>query len=254
MYETELRRLGLTDGESRVYIVLLKIGSSTVGPITKNSGVAYSKIYDVLERLLNKGLVSFTIKDKTRYFQALEPVRIKEYLEKKKLEIKENEELLDKIIPSLNLISDKENKQDSEIFIGEKGIMTAYDILLEKAEKNSILRFFYMHDKKYDDKVYEFCYGKINYNNKKIAPVLKEKKIEWRGIINEGNIGKKLAKPPRQINQKYVKFPVPGNIDITDNSILITTWSEKPLGILIQSKEIAENFRNYFDNIWSIAK
>ena len=44
----ELLKVGLTDGETKVYLALSEIGSSTVGPIVKKSGIAYSNIYDVL--------------------------------------------------------------------------------------------------------------------------------------------------------------------------------------------------------------
>ena len=47
----ELKKLGLTEGEASVYLALLKLNSSTVGAIVKDSGVSYSKIYEVLGRL-----------------------------------------------------------------------------------------------------------------------------------------------------------------------------------------------------------
>ena len=65
----DLLKIGLTEGESKVYLALTELGSSTVGPIVKKSGVAYSNIYDILHRLIEKGIVSFIIKNKTRYFQ-----------------------------------------------------------------------------------------------------------------------------------------------------------------------------------------
>ncbi len=252
MYEKELKKLGLTDGESRVYIALLNLGSSTVGPIVKKSKVAYSKIYEVLDRLVDKGLVSFITKQKTKYFQSLGPERLKEHIQKQKQEIEENEKLLDKLIPQLK--SSKKKTQETEVFTGEKGIMTAYDILLDKAKKNSTLRFFYMHDPLYDEKVYEFCYGRVNYNDKKIVPMLKKKNIRWLGIVNDTNYAKKIRNSPKPIIQRYVDFPIPGNIDITSNSILITVWEDNPIGILIHSEEVAKNFKRYFDSIWEIAE
>lgn len=41
-----------------MYAALLKLGSSKVAEIVKESRVSYSKVYDVLERLGLKGLVS----------------------------------------------------------------------------------------------------------------------------------------------------------------------------------------------------
>src|SRR3712207_8461596 len=68
----ELTQLGLTDGEARVYLSLLKIGLSKVGPIVRDSHVSYSKIYDVLERLGIKGLVSHVIIDDVKHFNAID--------------------------------------------------------------------------------------------------------------------------------------------------------------------------------------
>lgn len=251
MYEEKLRSLGLTDGESRVYVALLKLGSSTVGPVSKKSKVTYSKIYEVLERLMEKGLVSSTTKQKTKYFQALEPKRIIDFLNKQEKELDEKKKILSNIAPLLNRISSKEEKQDSEIFLGEKGIMTAYDIILEKAEKNSTLRYLYVYDPTYGNKVWDFYVEKLNFKKKNIDPKVKSKKIIRKGLINK----EKMKEVPKGTNYRvYTKIPLPGNIDITDNSILITVWGGKtPLGILIQSKEVAKNFQDYFDAVWKLA-
>jgi len=66
MYKDKLKQIGLTDGEARAYFALLEIGPSTVGPIVARSNIAYSRIYEVLNRLIEKGLVSFVSKEKTK--------------------------------------------------------------------------------------------------------------------------------------------------------------------------------------------
>ena len=53
-----LQELGLTQREIRVYLALLELGSTTTGSIIKRSEVPNSKIYEILESLQNKGLVS----------------------------------------------------------------------------------------------------------------------------------------------------------------------------------------------------
>ena len=83
-----LRDIGMTDGEIRVYVALIRLGSATSGPVTDKSGVSRAKVYNILERLMQKGLVSYIIKDKTRHYQAEDPVKIKDYLDKKEIEFK----------------------------------------------------------------------------------------------------------------------------------------------------------------------
>lgn len=250
----DLTKIGLTDGEARVYVALLQIGSTTVGPICKRAKVSYSKIYEVLQRLIHKGLVSITIKEKTKYFQALEPVRLEEIIEKREQELSVQRERLREMIPTLQALASEKKVQEAATFIGEKGIMTAYDILLNNSSRGSTLRFFYVHGS-YDAKVYDFCYGRVNYNNKRIVPVLKQKNMKWLGIINTQKAKKKFTNPVHPIIQRYTNLPLPGNIDITNQAILFTLWeSDQPLGILIRSQEIALNFIEYFDSIWGLAK
>jgi sugar-specific transcriptional regulator TrmB len=80
MLEKDLESFGLTTGEAKAYLALMTLGPSTVGPIAKKSSISYSKIYEVLQRLIEKGLVSSTTKEKTRHYQAVPPSRIIEFL------------------------------------------------------------------------------------------------------------------------------------------------------------------------------
>ena len=52
---------------------------------------------------------------------------------------------------------------------------------------------------------------------------------------------------------RFVSFPIPATIDIFQDKVLQITWGDKVLGILIESKEIAEDYRTYFEEVWRIA-
>lgn len=248
MYEDKLQQLGLTAGEAKVYEALLIIGSSTVGPIVKKAKVAYSNIYEILNRLLGKGLVSFIIKERTKYFQAEEPTQIKEYLDKKEEKLLKNKKTFEDLLPQLKkLKSFVNNQEEAEIFIGEKGLMRAYEKLLENSNKNDQGLFFYVHK--------EESYETSEKFYVKSWSLMRKFRNKWRGISACGLKDTKLVKRyPNFIEQRYVKFPVPGNIDILGDRVLITTWEMKPIGILIHSLEMANNFRNYFESVWKVAK
>ena len=49
--------IGLTRNEAKVYDVLIKFGKLGAGEISRESGVSYSKIYNVLDSLISKNLV-----------------------------------------------------------------------------------------------------------------------------------------------------------------------------------------------------
>ena len=252
MYEDKLRKLGLTNGEARAYSALLELGSSTVGPIVSKSGIAYSKIYEVLDRLIEKGLASFVIKQKTKHFQPLEPRRLQEYLDKKEEEIKESRTLLNEILPSLsNLSSDSKNRQEAEIFLGEKGISTAYELLLKRSVGEEIL-FFYVHNPEYDELVNEFYFGIWDQLNKLGKNF---RNLKMKGLVNREHYKIKMNRNlPSYINQRVVSAPVPGNMDIGLDSVLFLNWGKKPFAILIRSEDLPENFRNYFESVWKLGR
>src|SRR3989344_2236562 len=237
MEKQDLIQLGLTDGEAKVYLSLLKIGSSTVGPVVKEAKIAYSNIYEILDRLLEKGLVSFILKEKTKHFQAVQPSRLNEYLERKEKELEDEKEVLKKLIPELEKLQQQIPKQEAEIFLGLKGVKTAYERLVEEHDKNEWLFFYSESGNDIADEFYSRTYSKfkkIEKNSKGIANKIYKKS----GFIKKTNF-----------NVKYVDFPIPGNIDLVNDKLLLITWSENPLAILITSKDMADKFRDYFYSI-----
>ncbi|HLC62772.1 MAG TPA: helix-turn-helix domain-containing protein [Candidatus Nanoarchaeia archaeon] len=248
MLKQDLQGIGLTDGETKAYLAMLELGSSTVGPIAKKSGISYSKIYEVLERLIDKGIVSFIIKEKTRYFQAIEPNMLYRFLEMQESEIEKNKEKLKKIIPELEKHTKIfENKEEVELFVGLKGLRTASEKMYSNFAKKDIALFLYVNKEGYSDIVDEFYL--------KLAPFYKQKGIKFKGIGNKTWAKSEYSKKTKSfIDARYVDFPLPGTIDIYKDMVLQVSWSNKPIGILIQSKEIAENYRNYFNEVWKVAK
>ena len=58
--EKLLEHIGLTKNEVKVYLALLDTGLTTTSAIIKETCINTSKVYESLERLLKKGLVSYT--------------------------------------------------------------------------------------------------------------------------------------------------------------------------------------------------
>ena len=240
MEKESLINLGLTDGEAKVYLALISLGSSTVGPIVKESKVAYSNIYEILNRLIEKGLVSFIIKEKTKHFQAISLNKLNEYLENKEKNLIKERELLNELIPKLEKLQSKKEKQEAEIFLGLQGIKTAYERILENSENEEWL-FFYVAEENYKetDNFYSRIYNKF-------------KSIKAKGIASIEYKKSKFIKQTH-FKMKFVYFPTPGNIDIYKDKTLIISWQE-PLAILITSKDISNKFRDYFNSVWKVAK
>ena len=87
MLKEKLSKIGLTDGEAEVYELLIERGESKAGELIKSASLASSKVYEVLQRLVNKGLASFSVKDGIKRYQATPPERLVDFLEDKKSQI-----------------------------------------------------------------------------------------------------------------------------------------------------------------------
>src|SRR3989339_40224 len=68
-----LKEFGLTETEEKVYLSLLKQGTSLASDIIKKTQLHRTTIYDVLERLISKGFVSYIIQNKIKYYSATNP-------------------------------------------------------------------------------------------------------------------------------------------------------------------------------------
>ena len=134
----QLEEIGLTKSEIKVYLALLDLGASTTGPIVDKSQTANSKVYGVLEKLIQKGLVTDFKKEGLRYFKAANPMQIQNYLKEKENEIKKQEKAVQDILPTLSLMfSQKEEDREASVFRGPKGVKAALDDVVNTMEENS---------------------------------------------------------------------------------------------------------------------
>lgn len=245
----DLINLGLTEGEAKVYVALLQTGSSTVGPIVKASSVASSNIYEILERLIEKGIVSFVIKSKTKYFQAAPPTNIGDYINKRKAELDRETELFQAILPDLKKIT-AEQSNYAEVFVGIKGLRTAYEKLLYGAKRGSTLQFLYHPP---PGKISEFA---DSFYLKYYDASMLHLGLKTIGICPTSYRKSRYAKESVLANMRYVDFPIPMNIDILGDKVLVTSWgdSKTTVGILIETPRIADQFRKYFYAMWGTTK
>ena len=80
MYENLLSEAGLTQSESKVYLALLKLGKSQSGKIVKEANISSGKIYEILEKLSEKGLVETVTENGVKQFIASDPKTILDYI------------------------------------------------------------------------------------------------------------------------------------------------------------------------------
>src|SRR3989344_3115116 len=112
-----LQEIGLTNTEIKVYLSLLSIGVTSAGKIVEDTGIYRKNIYDALNKLIEKGLVTYVIENKIRYFQPKNPDNLLRYLEEKKNKITEKEIEIKNELPKLKEKFESLNQEiESEIY------------------------------------------------------------------------------------------------------------------------------------------
>jgi len=232
-----LQSLELTTTESKVYLILLEIGKSLAGTIADRSHIHRRNVYDALESLLQRGLVTYIISNNRKHWSCVSPERIKSILEEKKSAIMN-------ILPDLmNKFNSIKSKQTVEVFEGLGGMKTFYEDILHSRNKLIIL----------------FATGKAyaimpHFMNRWDDTFIKNK-IKQRIMLNHDAILESYK------NTRYAEFRIlpkefnsPTQIFIYGDKSAVAIWAEEPVATLISNKEVTDGFRKYYQFLWKLGK
>ena len=235
----ELGVLGLTKGEIKVYSAILHIGASTINNIHEKTGLERRAIYDIINKLIKKGLITYTVEKGKRTYQCSPPNKLKEEISYRKKEL----ENFEKIIPKINIIyKSQKQKIHLEIFRGKEGIKSIFEDMLNYKNNYFIGGRWYA--------VKEMPIFWTHYDKRRIKA-----KVTWHNLVLQDS-------PPTPTNQ-YVKVKVlprefsgsPAIIFIYGNNVVHVIWSQNFFAFRMSSKEVADNYKKYFNYLWdNVAK
>lgn len=241
-----LESLGLTHNESIAYITLSKIGSSKTGQILKESGLNTGKVYEILESLKRKGLVSETSIDNVKHFAAAPPDRLIEYISKKK-ELLEKEEKIAKIlIPEIETIR-QATLESSRIVVytGFNGFKSAvWEATKTLKPKEEILAMGVRASKGEE----------FNREWTKWAEQTLSKNHE-RVIFSDKGAFYNYKLKSRYSQVRFLEIATPNAITIFGNHTLIILQYKDPVRVIFINDSItATTFISIFEQLWNVAK
>lgn len=242
-----LKKIGLTDNEIKIYLYLLKSGATTAYDIGKKTGIYRVHVYDKVEQLQDKGLITQIFIGSKKYFQATHPEKIKHIIEGKKKELEEQEKEINAITPELEALTKLPRENTFvELFRGSEGLKYFLKDII-KMKKEVLVTG--IDDKKYNEEIPIFM--------KQYFRDLRENKINERIITlkREGifRFDKKLA-PTTQYRFLEEKQFNPTNTFVYAQKVVIVSWGTPITAIMIRNNEIAETYRNHFEHLWKIAE
>lgn len=245
MDEINLEEIGLTEGESKVYLSLIKLGPSTIGKIIKESQVSNSKIYDILDRLNKKGLVGISVINNIKHFEAKNPSIINELILNKEKNIKK---IKDEIPRLQKMYEYAEPIQEAEILQGIRGIKTFTEMILNKLEKGDT--FYILGAPKEATETLGAYFQEWHERRAK-------KGIKCKILFNEEakeRATQRKKTPLTEVRIMPSKIITPALIDIGKDYVTTILFGERPLCIVVKNKKIYESYLNYFELLWKISK
>ncbi len=242
-----LTEIGLTKGEIDVYLALLELGLSTTGKITKESGISSSKVYEVLQRLISKGLASYVIENGKHHYSATSAERLVDYLEDKKRDISEGQEEIRKLIPSLESKRKSQKLPEATIYRGRKGALVLInDIINDGKEKFKNKEEYEVVGCGNEDYVTYFPSQVKEYVKIAKKFKFKERLIFGKGVKTFNNNAKIRYLPP--------ELNLPVRTVVYGDKVAIIDFEDPMTLIIIEKKSVAKAYINYFNALWKIAK
>lgn len=237
-----IEQAGFSDKETAVYLSILKVGRGSVAEIAQDSGVDRTTTYRILEDLLKIPLVQTFKEDKKTQWAALHPRYLLEYIQKKKRTVQE-------LFPELEALYNlNEEKPKLAYFEGEEGLADlTQQIVVEVKHRGELLSFSapgaasgYFTTKKFlkvaNERIKKQIMSKILIPTIEGIPDYQvgEDFKNWRQV--------KIVNPE--------KFPFKASFNIWNNKVALLTVRSHPIGVVIESKDIADTFRSIFEMIW----
>lgn len=242
-----LQKVGFTQNEAKAYLALLRIGRSTSYNIVKEAKVSSGKIYETLDKLIERGIVSYIIIRGKKYFEAAEPERLLDYMNKREFEIREETLEISKIIPELKAKKKfVEKVTKAEIYEGISGIKSIYELMLsELKSKGTIL---ILGAPKEAGKKLDSYFD--NFNKRRI-----EQNIQLKIILNYSHPREQKLKTLKKTQVRVFSKDIatPAWINIFGDFIATFNIGEEPIVFLIKNDEVADSYKQYFELMWKTA-
>jgi HTH-type transcriptional regulator, sugar sensing transcriptional regulator len=242
----ELKKIGLSDKEAKIYLTSLSRGPETAPNLAKLSNIVRPTAYVIIESLLKKGLMSSYDRDKKTYFTAESPEHLLSMVRIQIKDIEEKEREIKKLIPELNQLANiKGEKPKVRVFEGKEGLKAVIESIL-KSKTKQIYSFVPL------DQMLELFPSKEHGELMASPRVQKNIKAKILYTSKKGQVYK--IKDPQNLREAiYIeekRFPFKCGIDVYDNNLAFYSYKGAIMGVIIENEDMADTIKTLFEMIW----
>jgi sugar-specific transcriptional regulator TrmB len=241
----ELRELNLTKGQVKVYQAILEIGTAGIQKIQEKTALERRAIYDILNKLIEKGFVSYTQEKTNRKYQCTHPRNLKEAIEQKQKTL----ETLHKKLPKItDLFTYSKPEIRAEVYRGNDAMKALLNEALEHPATYWIggnsgvetcseeMRLWFKRWTKKRVEAGKLMYDLVDYGTHledfKPNDIKKHKKHLY-----------KYCSLPKNLQSPMVMI-------MFGNKVAQVLWGKQSFAFVLDSKELNESFMKYFNFFW----
>ncbi|MEM3596649.1 MAG: helix-turn-helix domain-containing protein [Candidatus Bathyarchaeia archaeon] len=238
-----LREMGLNTYEVDTYLALLESGQMTAMEISRKAKVPYSKIYEVLNSLRNKGWIKSVETRPTKYH----PVAPLEAIANAKLKFEEKYKFWEqKIAGELQLLYEQQElveRPDILILYGQKAVMTKLEETVHKANREIMVA------------IPEFAKNMIASSATFLQEALKKADVKVKVMVSEKIVDDKIRKLVRFVDLRARDQMFGGGIIVDGKEAMLFLGEDKP-SLVIWSNHVGlvRFAREYFQFLWDSSR
>ena len=242
MYKNIFLRAGLTPTQSLIMEYLFEKKEDKASSIAKAIKKSRAIVYKDLEELANIKVIEKHDKpNQVSIFRIGHPSHMEKFFDNREDKLKKDRELFNNYLPdmvsSYNLMN---NKPGIRYYIGVDGMKTIYDEILREGKDFHLIRSAYepVYKKEILPIIEDFIKKRVakNINITAITPTDIEKSNSENDV--------KWLMDRFWVDQDMYNAPV--EIDIFGNKVAILSFGDELMGMIIESKQIAQSLKQLF--------
>ncbi len=242
MYESILEELGLTTNESKIYEALLSMGSCSIEQIATKSRVHRRNVYDILAKLLEKGLISEEFMDNRKEYKAIHPSRLLDLFQEK-------EKKLQAILPELEKkFAKQEETEAAYLYRGINGFKQYLQDILDVGETCYFIgaKAFWL-----DPRLKHFL---VKFEQERKRKGIKFMHLfDYEVKAQKPEILKLVGKPYKFLPKEYssqTSIDIFGDRVVTFVGVRPGQLEEEPVQFVMKSRRLADGYRKFFQFMW----
>jgi len=241
MIISTLKQIGLEEKQAKIYLACLELGETSIKEIARKSGVKRTSVYDVIDEMINSGLIKVTTKAKKKRFIASEPEELKTIIKKREI-------LLDQIMPQLGALNNSGlTKPKVWFYEGVDGLKKVYDDTIE--HKNSTIYQWASNDifeAIEADWLFDYVKRRVKTKTKALCIATDTKEIRDFKSKDIAQL-REIKIVPKEL------FPFKIELDVYGNRVAMISGKDK-IGVIIESDPISSTLKMIFKLCWTNVK